>query len=187
VHPEAYYFFLSSLRTLPKRGAVVEIGARNVNGSLRQLFIENPPPVYVGVDIAPGPLVDVVADGAEYTPLFAPDTVLSAEVLEHTSQAEAICRNAYQMLAPGGVFIVSAAADPRAQHSAVDGGGLREGEYYRNVNPQELREWLSLSGFHIHSVQHDTNRGDVYAVAWKPKWLSSRCDTGADVPGGGAA
>jgi hypothetical protein len=165
MHVEAFSFFKIALRDLPRRDSIVEIGARNINGTLRQLFVETPPFLYVGVDIAAGPLVDVVADGATFTPDSMPDTVLCAEVFEHTNRAWAICENVLTMLAPGGLFLVSAASDPRPPHSAVDGGPLREGEYYRNVPPTMLEQWLS--GFSKVHVQHDQRCGDVYAVAWK--------------------
>jgi len=165
MHREALQFFHAALQRIPHRRVVVEIGARNINGSLRSLFTQTPPQTYVGIDLVPGPCVDVVANGATYTPASVPDAVLCAEVLEHTEHAQAICDNAWTMLGPDGVFVVSAAAPDRPPHSAKDGGPIDDGEFYRNVDPAVLRQWLRR--FETVEVEHHPDRGDVYAVAWK--------------------
>jgi SAM-dependent methyltransferase len=165
MHTEAFDFFAKTIRALPRRAYVVEIGSKNINGSLRDLFVRAAPR-YVGVDIVHGPDVDVVSDGATFTPDGEPDTVVCAEVLEHTSEAAAICANAHRILAPGGVFVLSAAANPRMPHSAVDGGDIRDGEFYQNVDSQTLSA-IWLEPFSRKQVIVDTSHGDVYAVAWK--------------------
>lgn len=163
MHREAYRYIageVSHLR-LPD-GPVVEIGARNINGSVRPLFGGRP---YVGIDIEPGPAVDIVADGASYTPTLKPAIVVCAEVLEHTPAAAEICANAYVMLKDGGVFFITAAGVNRIPHSAVDGGDLRYGEFYANVLDTELREWLTP--FADVRVQINPEAGDIYATAIK--------------------
>jgi hypothetical protein len=71
------------------------------------------------------------------------------------------------MLAPGGRLVVTAAAPPRAPHSAVDGGPLRPGEHYRNVDPDALGAWLRGVGFVCETLEAHPDRGDVYALARK--------------------
>jgi SAM-dependent methyltransferase len=153
---------------LPPRSSVVEFGSRTVSGPwpcsgpVRQLF---PGADYVGMDLIDGPNVDVVADAATWEPVpFHPvDTVVCAETLQFAPAAERICRNACRLLAPGGVFVVTAAGVGRAPQSAVDGGQLREGEYYHNVNGEELRAWLAPFGFSL--IDTFSEVGDIYAVA----------------------
>jgi hypothetical protein len=139
---------------------------------------------YLGVDIAPGPNVDVVADAATWHP-GAPlprqqcrpqffDTVVCCETLEHTPAAEHICGNAHQLLLVGGVFLVTTAGLGRAPHSAVDGGPLRQvlcertgvhiDEFYRNVSRLLLSHWLAPFGF---AMIDTTVPGDIYALAVK--------------------
>lgn len=146
-------------------GLVVEIGGKDVNGSVRPLFGEP----YIAVDVRPGPGVDVVADGATYQPPTQAALVVCCEVLEHTADGAAICRNAYDMLRPGGRFIVTAAGDGRIPHSAEDGGPLRDGEYYRNVSVDTLRGWLEP--FAQTDVRTNAIAGDIYAVAEKG-WIA---------------
>jgi hypothetical protein len=163
MHPGAYNFVSYIARCLPPRRRVCELGSRDVNGSVRGLF---PGAQYIGVDSEPGPGVDAIGNGATWKPEPPQpfDTVVSTEVLEHTSEAEAICANAYQLLEKGGVFIVTAATIGRGPHSAIDGGTLRHGEFYRNVSPVLLQEWLKP----FHFVMVDTGTAtDVYAMAVK--------------------
>jgi hypothetical protein len=155
---------------LDPRDSVIELGSRTVagpwpySGPVRHLF---PGAEYVGVDIVAGPNVDVVGNAATWqpNPLRPVDTVVCTETLEHTPQACEICSNAWQLLAPGGVFLVTAAGAGRAPHSAVDGGPLRDGEYYRNINRVQLRDWLAPFGFCL--IDTFSTPGDIYALAVK--------------------
>lgn len=139
--------------------SVVEIGSRNVNGTVRDVIDAAQ---YLGVDVEPGPGVDLVADGATIVLPRKCDLAVSCEVLEHTPDAEAIVANMLAMVRKGGLVLLTAACDPRAPHSATDGGPLRDGEFYRNIDADELREWLSpcrTVDIEVHA------RGDVYARA----------------------
>jgi hypothetical protein len=93
------------------------------------------------------------------------DTVVCTETLEHTPEAGEICCNAWRLLGTSGVFIVTAAGVGRAPHSAVDGGPLRDQEYYRNINREQLRGWLVPFGFWL--IDTFSTPGDIYALAVK--------------------
>lgn len=165
MHLEARVFVERIATNVWPRLRVVEFGARNVNGGVRDLFATAS---YLGVDLVEGPGVDVVADAAELclSELNPPDTVVCCEVLEHAPNAREIVLNAGRLLGPTGVAIFTAACEPRRPHSAKDGGPLREDEFYKNVDPRELREWLNSWAARCHVEEH-RERGDVYAVAWK--------------------
>jgi len=163
VHPEVRAFIRSVSRNyLAHR--VVELGSLDVVGTIRDLFGEAES--YVGVDVVEGPSVDVVANAAYWQPDIRPDMVLCCEVLEHASEAAEIINNAWLMLLPGGIFVVTAAATGRQEHSAIDGLELRPGEYYRNVDPVDLRSWLQCFE-EVEAFEYHPDRGDVYAVARK--------------------
>ena len=148
--------------------SVIELGSRNINGSIRALFPRAlREGTYVGVDIAPGDDVDIVADAAEYEPLCLVDCVICCEVLEHAANAPSIVRNALRMLKDDGVFIMTCAGDGRKPHSAVDGQGVREGEFYRNVGQQQFLEWCEAAGATSARVTVDAKRGDLYAMVTK--------------------
>jgi SAM-dependent methyltransferase len=141
---------------------VLEIGSRDVNGSVRPLF---PGRRYIGSDIEPGDGVEIVASGAAVTLPEPAAVIVTTETLEHTPDGEAICRNAYRLLQHGGVFIVTCAGIGRIPHSAVDGGPLRAGEFYANVSEADL--WAWLSDFAEVSIEENPEAGDIYATAVK--------------------
>lgn len=127
MHPEVFEF-VQRMGLAPR--VVVECGSHNVNGTVRDLF---PGVAWTGVDPNPGPGVDVCTDFQDYWPHIAPDLVVCCEVLEHTRDVAGIVAHAFEILAKGGLFLVTCATTGRAAHSAFDGGPLRDGEFYRNV------------------------------------------------------
>lgn len=161
MHDSAFAFVRDTLGKIPSRRSVLEIGSYNVNGSVRSLF--DPECRYHGIDVRSGPGVDEVVSGQDYVLRAGQwfDTVVTTEVLEHTPDGEALCRNAYQVLSHGGVFLVTAATDPRTPHG-VGGGGVGD-EFYRNVSRALLRQWLAPFGFAMIDIQG----GDIYAMAVK--------------------
>ena len=64
MHAEAYEWI--SRYGTDKSVAVVEFGARDLNGSMRDLFPNADP--YRTLDILPGPGVDIVADAGSWEP-----------------------------------------------------------------------------------------------------------------------
>ena len=163
MHPEAMRFAERALSGLEVRGHVVEIGARDLNGSVRPLFADAAS--YTGIDIREGPGVDVLADGATFVPSEAPDLVVCTETLEHTDQAHAIVRNVAAMLKAGGRLLITCATHPRASHSGIDGGPLKAGEFYRNVPPAELVRWVERAGLRVLDREVHLERGDLYLLA----------------------
>lgn len=158
MHAEARTFIAQHAGTV---GAVVEYGGRDVNGGVRDLFDAER---WVSIDLQPGPGVDVVADAATWRPAHLADLVVCCELLEHTEHCARIIANAAATLRPGGRLLLTAACDPRAPHSGVDGGPVQPGEPYRNVDPDDLAAWLA-DGFDEFRVEAHRDRGDVYAVA----------------------
>jgi hypothetical protein len=143
---------------------VLEYGGRYINGSIRPLFDS---PEYTSIDIVPGDGVDVVADAATYTPTKVPDTIVCCEVLEHTDAWADIVKQAGSTLDPeNGILILTCATHGRQPHSAVDGGALRGGEYYGNVDPMECTAVLDMAGFQYYEVNAIEN-GDLQVIAWK--------------------
>lgn len=160
MHLPAFRFVAAAAREYQAKGPVYEIGSRNVNGSVRALFTELDG--YHGIDVSAGVDVDVVADGATYVPPEVPHTIVCCEVLEHTDAAPRIVQQAGHVLAPGGLLLLTMAGPGRQPHSAVDGGPLRDGEFYRNIDLREVMDWASAA--------------DVY-----PLWLMTSADGFADV------
>lgn len=162
MHGAAYAWF-SRHAPIDHPVSVLDIGGRNINGSVRPLYHG----LYTVLDILPGPDVDIVADAATWTTDIRYDVVVCAEVFEHTADWRGIIETAHEVLRPGGRFITSAAGPGRAPHSAHDGGYIRPGEHYANITPAELKEALHAAGFVDVEVDEQVNTCDVRSAATK--------------------
>ena len=86
------------------KAKVLELGSMNVNGSCRDYFSECE---YVGIDIAPGPCVDIVvaAKNTSFTPEYF-DTLISFSMVEHDPDWKESLSHNMQWLRPGGLFVM---------------------------------------------------------------------------------
>lgn len=166
MHPQALAFYRSSLSALPPM-SVVEFGSCDMNGSVRDAYTASS---WLGLDVQAGPGVDLVVDVASWVTDERFDICICAEVFEHTPVWRAILDTAFSVLRPGGLFVASCATGRRPPHSAVDGGPLRPGEYYANVDPDDMWSALAKQGWADGSVvQADGHFGgdDLYVKATK--------------------
>jgi hypothetical protein len=162
MHNEVLKFIFRHHSTLPI--SVVEIGSKNINGSVRVFY---PSANYHGIDLCAGRDVDEVADGVTWQPKEPVDLVICCEVLEHCEKWIEMISNVSKMLKPNGIFLGTAAYGSRAPHSAVDGGRVREGEYYSNIPAIELDGALMCSGFSDLEIVTNGEHGDIYWKATK--------------------
>jgi len=89
---------------------IIEIGACEVNGSLRPILESYGPASYIGVDISEGTGVDVVCDAEKLLERFEKerfDIVISTEVIEHTRDWKRVISNIKNLCAPGGTILIT--------------------------------------------------------------------------------
>ncbi len=89
---------------------VLEVGARDVNGSIRPFVESLTPARYVGVDIELGPMVDEVVDATGLVDRFGVgsfDVVLTTEMLEHVRDWPTVVSNLKRVLRPNGILLVT--------------------------------------------------------------------------------
>jgi len=145
-HPAQREFFERVRRLHPRYfvgGTVLDCGSLNINGSLRDLFA--PDCFYLGIDIHPGPDVNVVwpTYRLPFSGVF--DAVVSGEMLEHSEFWAADLQAMYRAAKPGGLVAVSCAGPGREEHGTRRTGHLwnTSPDYYRNLSAAEIRSVLS--------------------------------------------
>jgi SAM-dependent methyltransferase len=159
MHEPAWRYVASI--TLGKRySRVVEVGSRNVNGSIRELVQAG---TYIGIDLEDGPGVDVVGDCRFWEPPWKAALVVCCEVLEHAPDPRAVVEACVGYLRPGGRLILTCAGPGREPHSGHDGGPVAQGEHYANVDPDDLEAWLT-DGLEAVVVKYNAIASDCYAT-----------------------
>lgn len=144
MHAQALDFYRRNLVHLEPLD-VIEFGSCDMNGSVRSVYPQALS--WLGVDRQPGVGVDIVADAATWTTDQRFGLCVCAEVFEHTPAWRDILITAYTVLVPCGLLLASCATGNRPPHSAVDGGALRPGEFYENVDPDNLWTVMDTQGW----------------------------------------
>lgn len=168
MHQAAYDFVASVIAANDRLEHVIELGSRDMNGSVRPLFVDAA--TYVGIDVVAGAGVDEVVSVDEmdtWTPRRLAAAVVCCEVLEHVEDFASVLAAAHRALDDGGLLIVTAAGPGRRPHSGITGRRhLQPGEYYGNVDPAELAAKLADVGFE--SIDVTVALNDVRATARRP-------------------
>jgi hypothetical protein len=139
--------------------SVLDIGGRDINGCLRDLFAASD---WTTLDNVPAPEVDIVADARTWQPPRRWDLVLCTEVLEHVDNWQAVVATAASATSEGGALILTCASAGRPQHSQTGSADIPDGEHYGNVTSGELDAIMGVF-FMSHRVEYAHLPGDVYA------------------------
>ena len=89
---------------------VIEVGSYDVNGSLRPVVESWGAAEYVGVDIVPGPGVDVICKAENLVEKFGKqsfDVVISTELLEHVRDWKKVIANIKGICRPNGTILIT--------------------------------------------------------------------------------
>jgi SAM-dependent methyltransferase len=144
-------------RGLNRPSRVLEVGSYDVNGSVRPFFDETE---YTGVDIAPGPGVDIVITPPSlpfYSAIF--DTVVSTEMLEHAEFPAVVLAEMRRVLKPGGILLLTTRSEGFGYHNPPD---------YHRFSISQMHDLLRWSRFDRGEVVTDPQVPGVFAVAFRP-------------------
>lgn len=130
--------------------SVLDMGSLDINGNNRYLFGENF--TYVGVDVGPGPNVDIICKGHEYKPGVQYDIVISTECFEHDMFWKETMRNCVELTKSGGIFLFTCAYYNREEHGTIrtktaeasPHTSILFNDYYKNLGEIEVNEALDL-------------------------------------------
>lgn len=102
------------VRLLPegsvKDKVVVEVGARDVNGSCRPLIVQQLPAQYIGTDMEAGPGVDLVSQAEDLPEKLGKDfadLVICTEVLEHVKDWYGFLVSLLSLTKVGGILVLT--------------------------------------------------------------------------------
>jgi SAM-dependent methyltransferase len=89
---------------------VIELGALDVNGSLRPIIESLKPSKYIGVDLRIGPGVDITCDVLDIIEKFGKesfDIVVATELIEHIRDWKRIISNIKNICKPAGKILIT--------------------------------------------------------------------------------
>lgn len=162
MHESVMAFVKRAMPTSEIKGKrVLEVGSRDVNGSVRSLF--SAAAEYVGVDVVEGPGVDVVADAADLPKLFSGpkrfDVVISTEMLEHAEDWRAALAGMKKVLKPRGRLVLTTRSPGFPHHEPPDHWRFTVADIER-----------ALADFDV-KVEKDPETPGVFAVGVKARSL----------------
>jgi SAM-dependent methyltransferase len=140
---------------------VLEVGSLDVNGSVREIIETLGPAGYIGVDIRPGPKVDRLCAASELVAAFGVesfDLVVSTEMLEHAEDWRGAVSNMKQVLAPGGLLLITTRSPGFPKHD-------HPGDYWRFTRQDALEIFSDMGEL---EVVEDSMAPGILVRARKP-------------------
>jgi SAM-dependent methyltransferase len=145
MHPSCEAFVAYQVARLGPFRRVLEIGSRDINGTIRPLFEESEE--YLGVDVLEGQGVDRIIHAADLGGEARFDCVVTVNALEHDPRCAETIAACHRLLRTGGVLILTAAGPGFHRHSGVvESDYLQPGEHYEDITVDKLAGWLAGTG-----------------------------------------
>lgn len=178
-HKEQAEFIAKVVKQYPKffsNTRVLEIGSLNINGTVRDFFHRCD---YIGLDVGPGPGVDLVVSGEKYTSDIPFDVTISAECFEHNPYWAETFINMVKLTRIGGIVLFTCATHGRREHgtrrSLPDASpNTLDWDYYKNLDDSDFRKLIDFDKvFHPYSFEYNNKSKDLYFVGIKHENINS--------------
>jgi len=140
---------------------VLEVGALDVNGSLRPILHRLHPAEYIGVDLVPGRGVDQICRVEDLEKTFGKDSfdlVVATELLEHVCDWPQAVSNLKRVCKPGGIILITTRAPGFRYHGYPD-------DYWR-YDVDDIRH--IFSDFYLMRLESDPDAPGVFFKGKKP-------------------
>lgn len=147
MHSQVWCFVEGNLDKL--QGRVLEVGSRNVNGSVRDLV-----PHAVGTDMEKGRNVDEVCAAENLLTRFGPETfdaVMSFDAFEHIKDWRACITNMWGVLKTGGYLVMTMAHQNKGRHAYPDDYWRASWEHIKQIFPdaEDMEEFGPSMGWTV--------------------------------------
>lgn len=178
-NPACLTFIRDNLKTKEVKGKfILDVGARDLNGSARDHVTTLKPKEYVGTDIEKGPGVDLVCNAVDLIATFGEgvfDVVITTEMLEHVEDWKTVIHNLKTVLKPNGLLLITTRSKGFPYHEypgdhwryqlddmyeifadfeilVMEPDPIEPGVFVKAVKPEEFTE-TDLSGYELYSIQ----------------------------------
>lgn len=152
---------------------VLEVGSLDLNGSVRRFFERCD---YTGLDVGPGPGVDVVCGGQDYrAPDGSFDVTCSFEAMEHNPYWVETFNNMIRLTRPGGLVVMSCATFGRPEHGTARSQpedspltGHIGWNHYRNLCSRDFEAAVDMAvAFECHAFAHYYYGQDLFFFGFR--------------------
>jgi SAM-dependent methyltransferase len=162
-HPSVFDFFRTEVAAADIQGrSVLEVGSRDVNGTVRPFLMSLGAREYLGVDLVAGPGVDRTCAVEELASTLGEgsyDAVVTTEMLEHVRDWRSAISNLKRVVAPGGILVITTRSFGFPYHDFP-------GDYWR----YEISDMTALfRDFEILKLVRDPEYPGVFLKCRKPR------------------
>jgi SAM-dependent methyltransferase len=146
---------------------ILEVGAWDVNGSLRTVLEPLQPARYWGIDIQPGAGVDEVCRAEDLITHFGPerfDMIVCTELIEHVQDWKRVVSNLKQICKPQGLLIITTRSYGFPYHGYPADFWRYEIEDMRKI----------FADYMIETLEADQSEPGVFMKARKPRTFAEK-------------
>lgn len=140
---------------------ILEVGSKNINGTVRSIFEDLGCSQYIGIDKEAGDGVDLIIDASDIVSNFGEesfDVVVSTETMEHVKDwRKAIC-NMKEACKKGGIIILTCRSSSFPYHGYPE-------DYWR-FEKDDLEQ--IFTDYIITNIEQDTQAPGIFLKARKP-------------------